>query len=147
MAKRQFTCVTYIAATPSQVWKALFDPALTRQYWQHDNVSDWLRGSVWEHRRANRARTLDLVGKVVESSPPRRLIVTWADPADAARPQKYSRVTLQVAPCRGVTRLSVLHDRLDAGSAMLEGITDGWPKVFASLKSLLETGHALPRRW
>ena len=147
MAKCQFTYVTYIAAAPGQVWKALFDPALTRQYWQHDNVSDWLRGSVWEHRRANKARTLDLVGKVVESSPPRRLIVTWADPADAARKEKHSRVTLQVAPYRGVTRLSVLHDRLEAGSAMLEGITDGWPKVFASLKSLLEAGHALPRLW
>jgi hypothetical protein len=37
-------------------------------------------------------------------------------------------------------RLTVTHDKLEAGSKMLEGITDGWPKVLSSMKSLLELG-------
>jgi hypothetical protein len=30
---------------------------------------------------------------------------------------------------------------------MQKGITDGWPKVLSSLKSLLETGRPLPALW
>jgi hypothetical protein len=30
---------------------------------------------------------------------------------------------------------------------MLTGITNGWPKVLSSLKSLLESGKPLPKLW
>jgi len=43
--------------------------------------------------------------------------------------------------------LMVIHDRLEPGSEMLQGITDGWPKVLSSLKSLLEMGRPLPALW
>lgn len=48
---------------------------------------------------------------------------------------------------RDVVRLTVTHDRLEPGSEMQKGITDGWPKVLSSLKSLLETGSPLPKLW
>ena len=35
------------------------------------------------------------------------------------------------------------HDELDEGGVTLRNISGGWPMVIASLKSLLETGHAL----
>jgi hypothetical protein len=44
-------------------------------------------------------------------------------------------------------RLTVTHDRLEPDSEMLQGITEGWPKVLSSLKSLLEEGQALPQLW
>ena len=47
----------------------------------------------------------------------------------------------------GITRLTVTHAGLEPGSDMLEGITDGWPKVLSSLKTILETGKPLPRLW
>jgi len=147
VAKPRFVYVVYIAASPRKVWNALLDPAMTAQYWQHENRSDWKKGSTWEHRRTGGKGEVDLVGKVVECTPPRRLVVTWAFPADAKRAAGYSRVTYEIAKDRGITRLTVTHDRLQAGSAMLEGITEGWPKVLSSLKSLLETGKALPRLW
>ena len=133
MVKRQFEYITYIAATPVKVWNALTEPEFTRQYWQHDNVSDWKPGSVWEHRRVTKARTVDIVGKVVERLPPRRLVITWAFPADAARKNKHSKVTIRIEPYRSLTRLTVTHSGLEAGSDMLEGITDGWPKVIGLL--------------
>jgi uncharacterized protein YndB with AHSA1/START domain len=110
-------------------------------------VSDWKPGSRWEHRRVDDKRTLDLVGKVVEIAPPRRLVITWASPADEGRPEKHSRVTFEIEPFRDVVRLTVVHDQLEPGSDMLKGITDGWPKVLSSLKSLLEAGRALPTLW
>ncbi len=47
-------------------------------------------------------------------------------------------------------RLTVTHSELEADSPMLHGITQGWPMVLSSLKTLLETGQALSmttRRW
>ena len=43
--------------------------------------------------------------------------------------------------------MTVTHDGLVPGSEMLQGITEGWPMVASSLKSLLEVGLALPRLW
>jgi uncharacterized protein YndB with AHSA1/START domain len=147
MDKPQYIYVTYIASTPEEVWKALTDTETTSKYWQHVNVSDWQPGSAWEHRSFDEEGTVHLVGKVLESSPPRWLVLTWASPADAAREDKHSRVTFEIEPVRGVVRLTVTHDGLEPDSEMLEGITDGWPKVLSSLKSLLEAGRPLPRLW
>jgi uncharacterized protein YndB with AHSA1/START domain len=120
---------------------------MTTKYWQHENVSDWKPGSRWEHRRSDKEKTLDLVGKVVESSPPRRLVLTWALPVDEAREEKHSRVKVGIEPIGDVVRLTVTHNRLEPGSEMFQGITEGWPKVLSSLKSLMEVGRPLPQLW
>ncbi len=147
MKKVGVVYVTYISTSPRKLWNALIDPRMTKEYWQHENASDWKPGSRWAHLRFDKKRTPDMVGKVVESSPPNRLVFTWVSPADEARASKYSRVTFEIEPYCKVVRLTVRHDRLEPGSEMLEGITDGWPKVLSSLKTLLETGRPLPRLW
>jgi uncharacterized protein YndB with AHSA1/START domain len=147
MDKRQFVYVTYISTSPEKLWNALIDAKMTAKYWQHENVSDWKRGSKWEHRSSDKERTLKLVGEVIESSPPRRLVLTWAFPADGAREEKHSRVTFEIEAIGDVVRLTVTHDRLEPGSEMLRGITEGWPKVLSSLKSLMEVGKPLPKLW
>ncbi len=88
-----------------------------------------------------------MVGKVIESNPPRRLVLTWAFPDDAMREEKHTRVTFEIEPLGDVVSLTVTHDNLEPGSDMLNGITEGWPKVLSSLKSLLETGKPLPKLW
>jgi uncharacterized protein YndB with AHSA1/START domain len=147
MDKAQFVYVTYISTTPEKLWNALIYPEITKKYWQHENVSDWKPGSKWEHRSSDKERVLRLVGKVIESSAPRRLALTWAFPADEAHEEKHTRVTFDIEPYRDVVRLTVTHDLLDRGSEMLRGITEGWPKVLSSLKSLLESGRPLPKLW
>jgi uncharacterized protein YndB with AHSA1/START domain len=147
MDEAQFVYVAYISTSPEKLWNALIDPNVTAKYWQHENVSDWKPGSTWEHRSADKERTLRLVGKVIEVSSPRRLVLTWAFPADAASEEKHSRVTFEIEPIGDVVRLTVTHSRLEPGSEMLEGITEGWPKVLSSLKSLMEVGRPLPKLW
>jgi uncharacterized protein YndB with AHSA1/START domain len=147
MDKPQFVYVTYISTSPEKLWNALLDPKVTAQYWQHENLSDWKPGSKWEHRACDDKRTLRLVGKVIESSPPRRLVLTWAPQADAASEEKHSRVTFEIEPIGDLVRLTVTHDRLEPGSEMLQSIMKGWPKVLSSLKSLLVVGRPLPKLW
>src|SRR6266850_511832 len=153
MTKPSFVYVTYIATTPEKVWQALVDTDVTRKYWAdptsdspaHVNVWDWKTGSQWEHQRLDDARTVDMVGKVVESSPPRRLVITWARPKEAGENSKHSRVTFDIEPQGdGLVRLTVMHEDLERDPQMFESISKGWPKVLSNLKTLLETGRALP---
>jgi hypothetical protein len=45
----------------------------------------------------------------------------------------------------GIVRLTVTHDDLERDPQMFAGISGGWPKVLSNLKTLLETGRALPQ--
>jgi uncharacterized protein YndB with AHSA1/START domain len=138
-----FVYVTYIRSTPEKVFEAITKPEIARRYWGHENVSDWQSGSQWEHIRANEERTLELVGKVVEVSPPTRLVITWANASQADDPEAYSRVTFEMEDYETMVRLTVTHDDLEAGSGMARGVTQGWPAVLSSLKSFLETGSGI----
>jgi uncharacterized protein YndB with AHSA1/START domain/DNA-binding transcriptional ArsR family regulator len=137
-----FVYVTYIRASAQQVWQALTDADLTTRYWGHANVSDWQPGSGWEHRRADGSGQVDAVGKVIESEPPTRLVITFEDSLDVSR--EPSVVTFLVEPHHDIVRLTVTHENLP-NRAMLDGISTGWPAVLANLKSLLETGETLPQ--
>ena len=141
--KTSFVYVTYIRATPEKVFEAITRPEIARRYWGHENVSDWKPGSDWQHVRANEQRTVNVVGKVVEVAPPKRLVITWASPAQAADPASHSRVTFEIEAYEGMVRLTVSHDELQAGSSMAKGVSKGWPAVLSSLKSFLETGRGL----
>jgi uncharacterized protein YndB with AHSA1/START domain/DNA-binding transcriptional ArsR family regulator len=137
-----FVYVTYIRASAEQVWQALTDADLTARYWGHANVSDWQPGSTWEHRLADVSGLVEIVGRVIEAEPPTRLVITFQAPGDE-RPGGPSVVTSIIEPRHDIVRLTVTHENLP-DQAMLDGIAHGWPAVLANLKSLLETGEALP---
>ncbi|TPQ23174.1 ArsR/SmtB family transcription factor [Streptomyces sporangiiformans] len=141
--KPTFVYVTYIESTPEKVWDALTDADLTAAYWGHSNVSDWRAGSRWEHRRTDGSGIADVVGTVVESERPVRLVTTWAAPEDEGQQDRYSRVTFDIRPHGGIVRLTVTHEDLaDEGEAA--EAASGWAAVLSNLKSLLETGSPLP---
>jgi uncharacterized protein YndB with AHSA1/START domain len=141
MNTEKFVYVTYIASTPQKVWDALTKGELTRQYWGHENVSDWKPGSKWQHVPNDNKRTVKIAGNVLESVPCKRLVLTWAGIADAANAAKHSRVAVDIETVGDMVRLTVTHDELEPD--MHRGITNGWPRVLSSLKSFLETGHPL----
>jgi uncharacterized protein YndB with AHSA1/START domain len=143
MNEEKFIYVIYINSTPDKVWKALLDGELTREYWGHENVSDWKPGSNWEHKKFDKDRTVAIVGEVIECNPHRRLVLTWAYPADGANKSKHTRVAIDLEQVGTMVRLTVTHSDFPAGSDMLPRIANGWPRVLSSLKSFLETGRAL----
>ncbi len=143
MSEERFVYVTYIATTPEKVWAALTQGEITKQYWGHENVSDWQPGSEWSLQRDDANRTCRVVGKVAESVPNQRLVLTWADPQQAADRSQHSRVTMDIETVGDLVRLTVVHDQFPAGSDMPKRIANGWPRVLSSMKSLLEMGRAL----
>jgi uncharacterized protein YndB with AHSA1/START domain len=143
MSKSKFSYETYIATTVEMLWKALLDGEFTRQYWGHENISDWQAGSAWEHRRADNTRALVVLGEVLEATPPNRLVISWADPQHRETKARHSRVTFELEPIASMVRLTVTHDELEPGSEMERKVSRGWPRVLSSLKTLLETGRPL----
>ncbi|MCW2633218.1 MAG: ArsR family transcriptional regulator [Pseudonocardia sp.] len=141
--KPSYVYVTYIEATPEKVWQALTDADLTAAYWGHRNVSDWQVGSTWEHQRTDGTGIADIVGTVVESQPPSRLVTTWSSP-DNASAEDASRVTFEIEPYGEIIRLTVTHEDL-ASDTDRRDVALGWPAVLSNLKSLIETGSPLPQ--
>jgi uncharacterized protein YndB with AHSA1/START domain len=163
-----FVYTTYVQQTPERVWQGLTDPVLMKRYWRHQKAgpktfhSDWKKGSTYEMAH-------DEVGLVVsgpeqvilESDPPRRLVYTWhtitpewaaavgMDEATATawRAEARSKVAFDIEDVgHGVVKLTVTHDGFAPGSAVLPAISEGWPAVLASLKTLLKTGSSCALR-
>ncbi|GAA3797146.1 ArsR/SmtB family transcription factor [Streptomyces chiangmaiensis] len=142
--KPTFVYVIYIKSTPEIVWDALTDPELTAAYWGHSNVSDWKPGSRWEHVRTDGSGVADVVGEVIESDRPTRLVTTWTAPEDEGRQDTYSKVTFDIQPHADIVRLTVTHEDLADESARAD-VAGGWAAVLSNLKSLIETGSPLPQ--
>jgi len=139
MTNADFVYTTYIKTTPEKVWTAITNPEFARQYWGHENISDWKKGSEWKHANGKDGE-VRVIGKVLESDPPKRLVLTWADPADKA---DDSRVTFEIDPVGDMVRLNVVHGNFKTGSTMAGKVSMGWPLVLSSMKSFLETGKAI----
>lgn len=153
MKKPDYVYVTYIATTPEKLWQAIMDTDLMAQWWVDPkggcarvNVSDWKPGSPWAHTRTDGSGIVDIVGKVVENTPLKRLVYTWSRPGDVDDESKHSRVSFDIEQYTdSLVRLTVAHDDLAKDPKMLEGISGGWPTILSNLKTFLETGHALPK--
>jgi uncharacterized protein YndB with AHSA1/START domain/DNA-binding transcriptional ArsR family regulator len=155
----EFVYTTYIKTTPERLWQALTDPAFTRRYWGLSMESDWAKGSPFAVVLEPSGVTIaDPEQVVLEAEPYRRLTYTWHTftPEWAANygiseenratwaAEPRSKVTFEIVPLGQTVKLTVLHDGFDPGSGVLAGVSQGWPAILASLKTLLETGDALP---
>jgi uncharacterized protein YndB with AHSA1/START domain len=141
--KPHFVYVTYIQSTPEQVWHALTDADLTAAFWGHSNISDWQPGSTWEHVRTDGSGIADVTGKVLAATPPTQLVITFDAPGEepAGGP---TTVTFDIERYQDIVRVIVTQENL-ADEEALKAVSHGWPAVMANLKSVLETGHALPQ--
>jgi uncharacterized protein YndB with AHSA1/START domain len=141
MQKPKLVYTTYIRSTPKKVWAAITKPEFTRQYWGGlANVSDWKKGSIWQMATAGEKSEVYTTGKVLESNPPKRLVLSWVDPENL---KDKSRVTYEIEIVKDAVCLTVTHDQFKAGSTMPGRVNGGWPRVLSSLKSFLETGKGL----
>ena len=139
MKSPKLVYTTYIRSTPKKAWDAITNPKFTRQYWAGiANVSDWKKGSKWDHLAPK--DEVWITGEVVECAPPKRLVVTWADPDDL---KDKSRVTFEIEQVEDMVCLVVTHDSFKTGSKMEAKVAWGWPRVLSSMKSFLETGKGL----
>ena len=161
MDKPSFVYTTYIRTTPERLWQALTDPAFTERYWGVAFESDWNTGSTLTLRQWG-LTIADPEQVVLESDPHHRLSYTWhtftPDWQEIAREsvgfteeflariaaEQRSKATFEIEDLGELVKLTVIHDGFEAGSEVLETISQGWPQILSNLKTLLETGETLP---
>lgn len=141
MSNPEFVYVIYIEAPMQRVWDALTRGEHTRHFWSRYVQSEWTVGARVEFLRADQSR-LSHDGIVLEIDPPRRLVMTF-DVTAEGMPEPPSRVTYDLSDNHGATKLTVTHEDFPPGSAVLKGISQGWPAILSSLKTYLERGAAM----
>jgi uncharacterized protein YndB with AHSA1/START domain len=149
----------YIKATPQAIWDAITTSEWTARYgYRYDVDYDLRPGGAYRALASPEMKQLgapDVIadGEIVESDPPRLLVQTWRllmDDGLAA--EGFTRLTYEIGDeDGGVCSLTVIHDL--AGTPKLAALVGGqsgqpggggWPWILSGLKSLLETGEALP---
>jgi len=144
MAESRFVYVTYIRATPQAIWDELTNPERNKLFWSgYHQQTSWEVGDAYEIVGPD-GRAWD-TGKVLACDPPRRIEVTWLHEHDEAmRAEGESTCTFELEPATDtVTKLTVTHAIGRANSKLIGAVSNGWPSILASLKSLIETGSAL----
>ena len=146
MSKASFVYVTYIRTTPEKLWTALTDAEFNRRYWRGAHQeSDWKKGAPWRIMFED-GRVADS-GEILEIEPHKRIVIKWRNEfLPEFKAEGYTRCTFDIEPAGEMVKLSVTHEAEADGPHRLieEGVSKGWPMILSSLKSLLETGEALP---
>jgi uncharacterized protein YndB with AHSA1/START domain len=144
MSDSEYVYETFIKAPPERVWEGLTSAEFTRRYfWKTAVESTWEAGAAVVCR--GEGGTALVEGKVLEADPPRKLSFTWRTLwSEELAEEPASRVSFVIEPMGEVCRLRVVHDRLAEASKVYGEVSRGWSMILCSLKTLIETGAALP---
>ena len=143
MEKSTFVYVTYIRTTPEKLWQALTEPEFTRQFYFGMTIeTDWKKDSAW--KTVGSDGEVKDSGKIVEIDPPRRLVLTWRNEfRPEMKEEGDSRMSYEIEAEGEMVKLTVRHEMDKPGSKLIGAVSNGWPMILSSLKSLLETGESL----
>jgi uncharacterized protein YndB with AHSA1/START domain len=142
MADHVATAETEISASPAQVWVALTDPNLIKQYmFGSDVVTDWKVGSpiVWKGEYEGQA--YEDRGEIVEIEPERRLKVTHFSPMSGQEdvPENYHTLLYELTNNGGKTHISLSQDK-NASEEEAERSKGNWEMMLSALKGVVERG-------
>lgn len=132
----------FIKATPEQIWEAIVDPELTSKYFYGSRITITPEGRVSTSPDGSESWG---DSEVLEWDPPRKLVHGWQSAYDPELASEgTSRVTWEIeAQDGGMTKLTLVHDQLEAAPKTAESVAGGWMLVLSGLKTLLETGKPL----
>ena len=162
MADKTTTTQVYrivIKASAQAIWDAITKPEWSEKYAYGGRVHYELKaGGHYHHQATAEMKAMGIpeemiVGEVVESDPPRKLVQTWHPLFSAeTSAEPHTRLTYEISEGSGdVCTVTITHDVTGAPSVagMVQGGGDpargggGWPWVLSDLKSLLETGKRM----
>jgi len=162
MADKTATTQVYrivIKASAQAIWDAITKPEWTERYAYAGRADYDLKAGgrfrMWASPDMKAVGLPDelIVGEVIESDPPRKLVQTWHPlfNADTAA-ETPTRLTYEIQENQGgVCTVTLTHDVTGAPlvAGMVPGGGDpvrgggGWPWMLSDLKSLLETGKRM----
>ncbi|HLM23261.1 MAG TPA: SRPBCC domain-containing protein [Propionibacteriaceae bacterium] len=141
----------YIAATPEQVWSAITESEWTRRYFHTTSfVEPPQQGRPYLTIGVDGRPAVDGIIEEMQrpaAGRPGRFVQTWHtryDPELEHEPPSRVEWTIESAG-EGLTRVRLVHGNLEQSPLTWQNVKDGWVWILNSMKTLLETGHPLPR--
>lgn len=143
MTMDSHVCTIFINTDPEAVWNALTEGSFTQRYFHSTRIeSTWQPGASVTYY--NQDDSVAVAGEVIEVDKPNRLSFTWHVHYNKdAFKERPSRVTFELVPVDGATRLTLVHDDFEPGSVVLPQISEGWIAILSNLKTMLETGEVM----
>ncbi|MEM8750505.1 MAG: SRPBCC domain-containing protein [Pseudomonadota bacterium] len=137
--KPDFVLETYIKTTPDKLWDAITNGAMTPKFF---NEKAEIRGTIksgegYEYVLPDGRQML--VGEIIDATPTSRLEMTFV-PSFMERPENPSRNVYEIESDGETCKLTIMHFGV---TEEIKGVRQGWAKIAARLKTLLETGKEL----
>ena len=126
-----------LRATPAEVWEALTNPDLTKEYFYGCKVSSkWQVGSSITWKRKFLWMKIELTGKITQIEPQKRLQYTLKNSKSASQ----SLVTDVLTYKNGITTLSVSDDvgQEEGAEKRYRKSVKGWDKILKGLQEIVE---------
>lgn len=135
----------YIKASQEDVWDAITNPEIVVKFFHGAQVeSTYEVGTPIRSLSPDRSEVWG-ENTILECDPPRRLVHTWRSLYDAEMSaEAESRVAWEIEPLPGgFSKLTLIHDRLEDSPKTAASVR-GWSYILSNLKTVIETGDALP---
>jgi uncharacterized protein YndB with AHSA1/START domain len=130
-----------INATADQVWEALTDPDLIKQYlFGTEVVTDWRVGHPIIYKGDFEGKAYEDKGEVLQKEVARLLVTTyWSSLSGLPDiPEYYKTVRYELSPAGNGTKLSVTQDNNDSREDARQS-EENWEMVLESIKTLVES--------
>ena len=141
-----FEYEAYIRASADDVWRAITDGERTADYFYGSPVrSDLKAGGKFVYLTPDGGDRM-AEATILAIEPCRRLVLDNYRLlyAPGLAEDKPSRETWELTAMGEVCKVVVVHDQLKANGPTYKDVSSGLPLIVSSMKSLLETGKALP---
>ena len=129
----------YISAPVSEVWRALTDPKLIKEYFfGTEAVSDWKKGSTLVFKGEWEGKSYEDKGTILEIIPNQLLKYNyWSNLSGSEdKPENYANITYQLAPEGNGTRLIIIQDNIE-NEEKREHSEKNWLYIMDSMEKLI----------
>jgi uncharacterized protein YndB with AHSA1/START domain len=136
----------FIETSADRLWSLLTSPAESPEWFFGNRIEIGdAPGGPYRVMRDGGEAAVD--GHILAIEPGRRLRVAWEMPGNPLGEGPPNEIEYLIEPAaEGVVKLSVLEfHRLKVPEEWQRAGREGWSLILSSLKTLLETGRALPR--
>jgi uncharacterized protein YndB with AHSA1/START domain len=131
---------TTISAPASEVWDALTNPQMIKQYlFGTDAISDWKEGSPLEFKGSWEGKEYVDKGVILRSEPPKLFQYSYFSSLSGLpdAPENYMNISYELLEDDGETMLTVKQENV-ANEEARKHSEENWTKVLNELKVLLE---------
>ena len=144
----QYQFITYINATPEQVWQTLVSPEGSRACFFGSTLQSTFEvGSPYQYVGPGKDgdETVHVYGEILAFEP-NRLFSATEHPGPSYNPRHAeleTRYTFTLEPVGDTTKLTLVSEILTPDHPFSESFKETWPMILSSIKTFAETGKTL----